>query len=83
MSAPMSPYTVRALDPSTWSAFAALVERHNGVWGGCWCMAFHPEGFGRGTTAQDNRDAKACRVREGTAHAALVFDLVDQQRAGR
>jgi hypothetical protein len=21
-------------------------ERHNGVWGGCWCMAFHAEGVG-------------------------------------
>ena len=34
----------RPLDESTWSDFAQLVERHNGVWGGCWCMGFHAEG---------------------------------------
>src|SRR5207249_199903 len=31
-------YTVKALDESTWAAFAALVERNTGVFGGCWCM---------------------------------------------
>jgi hypothetical protein len=36
-------YTVRALDESTWPAFATLVERNNGIFGGCWCMGFHPE----------------------------------------
>ena len=37
-------------------------------------MAFHPEGVGRGKTAAQNRSEKECRVREGTAHAALVYD---------
>jgi GNAT superfamily N-acetyltransferase len=37
----MSTYTVRPLGPETWDAFAALAERHNGVWGGCWCTWFH------------------------------------------
>jgi hypothetical protein len=67
-------YTVRALDELTWAAFAALVEHNNGVFGGCWCMGFHPEGFGRGTTPTLNRERKLARVRAGTAHAALVFD---------
>ena len=40
-------YTVEALDESTWVAFAALVERNNGVFGGCWCMGFHSEGVGK------------------------------------
>ena len=31
------------LDASTWDAFAELVERNNGVYGGCWCIAFHTE----------------------------------------
>jgi len=35
-------------------------------------MGFHEEGFG--DTAAENRAAKECRVREGRAHAALVFD---------
>ncbi len=65
----MAELTTRALEPATWDAFAALVERNNGVWGGCWCMGFHPEGF-----SDDNRGAKEARVREGRAHAALVFD---------
>jgi hypothetical protein len=29
--------TIRPLTPQTWDAFADLAERHNGVWGGCWC----------------------------------------------
>ena len=64
----------RPLDESTWSDFAQLVERHNGVWGGCWCMGFHPEGVGRAKTVAQNRAEKEARVREGRAHAALVYD---------
>jgi GNAT superfamily N-acetyltransferase len=67
-------YTVKALDESTWDAFAALVERNNGVFGGCWCMGFHPDGVGNDTTPSMNRKRKLERVRAGTAHAALVFD---------
>ncbi len=66
-------YKIRALDESTWAAFAALVERNNGVFGGCWCMGFHPEGVGKGTTPALNRKRKHARVRAGAAHAALVF----------
>jgi GNAT superfamily N-acetyltransferase len=70
-------YTVQALDELTWDAFAALVERNNGVFDGCWCTGFHPEGVGKGTTAAQNRERKLERVREGKAHAALVFDGED------
>jgi GNAT superfamily N-acetyltransferase len=69
-----SRYTVKPLDESTWDAFAALVERNNGVFGGCWCMGFHPDGVGKDTTYELNRERKLERVRAGTAHAALVFD---------
>ncbi len=63
------------LDASTWPDFAALVERNNGVWGGCWCMGFHSEGVNdRERTPERNRADKECRVAEGRAHAALVFD---------
>ncbi len=66
--------TLCPLTPETWPAFAALTEAHGGVWGGCWCMAFHAEGANRpGQTAAGNRAAKEARVRAGTAHAALVF----------
>ncbi len=64
----------RPLDETTWSDFARLIEIHNGVWGGCWCMAFHVEGVGRSKTSKQNRIEKECRVREGRAHAALVYD---------
>ena len=37
-------------------------------------MAFHEQGIGKQSTAEQNRRAKECLVREGRAHAALVFD---------
>jgi GNAT superfamily N-acetyltransferase len=64
----MADFTVKPLDESTWPDFARLVEKHNGVWGGCWCMAFHRKPDGQ------NRSEKECRVREGRTHAALVYD---------
>lgn len=71
-----SRYTVKALDQSTWAAFAALVERNNGIFGGCWCMAFHPEQPCTDVQQEryaQKRAAKEQRVREGKTHAALVL----------
>jgi GNAT superfamily N-acetyltransferase len=68
----MSDFIVKALNKSTWPDFARLVEKHNGVWGGCWCMGFHEEGLGRSYAV--HRAEKEARVREGRAHAALVYD---------
>ena len=65
-------YTTRPFDASTWAAFAELAERNNGVYGGCWCMAYHPEPSR--TSSAHNRAAKERRVQEGRAHAALVID---------
>ncbi len=61
----MSDYTVEPLGPDTWDAFAALAEKHNGVWGGCWCTWFH-RGVGRDFAndpkgAADNRMRKTVR----------------------
>jgi GNAT superfamily N-acetyltransferase len=70
----MKGFRVKSLDRTTWPEFERLVERHNGVWGGCWCMGFHAEGVGRGKTAAQNRSEKETRVRESRAHAALVYD---------
>lgn len=64
-------FTVTELDPSTWDAFAELVERNNGIFGGCWCIGFHPEAPQKGL---DHRTAKYERVQCGQAHAALVLD---------
>ena len=69
----MNTFCIKALDQNTWPDFARLVEKHNGVWGGCWCMAFHPEGIGKGKTPGQNRAEKELRVLEGRAHAALVY----------
>ena len=66
------PYAIRPLDAATWDAFAGLVERNNGVFGGCWCMGYHPDDSR--TDAAQNRAGKQSRVHEGRAHAALVFD---------
>ena len=70
----MPDYTVQALTPQTWDAFARLAEKHNGVWGGCWCTYFHPSIPDRLPGAEGSRLMKHQLVVEGRAHAALVFD---------
>jgi GNAT superfamily N-acetyltransferase len=67
-------YTIKGLGPDTWDAFAGLAERHNGVWGGCWCPWFHTANAEKTRDAGDNRALKERLVHEGKAHAALVFD---------
>jgi GNAT superfamily N-acetyltransferase len=67
-------YVVKPLDPSTWDAYARLLERHNGVFGGCWCTYFHTFHGEKTFTAEGNRTLKKRLVDEGRAHAALVFD---------
>ena len=59
----LATFYVKPLDESTWSDFARLVEKHNGVWGGCWCMAFHSEGVG---PVQDRIPES---IRKGTSSA--------------
>lgn len=67
----MPTFTVGQLDASTWDAFAELVERNGGIFGGCWCIGWHPEAGQRGVSY---RDIKKERVFTDRAHAALVFD---------
>src|SRR5262245_59722683 len=64
-------YTIRELDASTWDVFAELVERNNGIYGGCWCIGYHPECGQRGIS---HRQVKEDRVRSGRAHAVLAMD---------
>lgn len=66
-------WTVAALDSATWPAYADLIERHHGIWSGCWCVGFHddPERF---VSAERNRALKERLVREGRTHAAIVLD---------
>jgi GNAT superfamily N-acetyltransferase len=67
-------YTVKALGPDTLDHYARLIERHNGVWGGCWCTWFHTPPAEKTRTAEGNCALKKQLVSEGLAHAALVFD---------
>lgn len=66
-------YTTRPLSPETWDDFCALVEANNGVWGGCWCIGFHVEGFGKDPSPERNRAAKRAHVDRGTVHQILVY----------
>lgn len=70
-------YEIRALDERTWPDFARLVEANNGVWGGCWCMWYHGKDASADESPVRKRMAKECLVREGQAHASLVFDGAD------
>ena len=66
--------TSKPLTAKTWPAFARLVEKHNGIFGGCWCISFHLEPGEKRHGAEAYRAMKKALVREGRAHAALVFD---------
>ncbi|NYE95805.1 GNAT superfamily N-acetyltransferase [Psychromicrobium silvestre] len=64
-------YRSRPLNAASWDDFAELVERNNGIFGGCWCIGYHPEGSEKGL---NHRVAKQERVFNDRAHAALVYD---------
>jgi GNAT superfamily N-acetyltransferase len=71
----MSEYTIKALDSETWDAYGRLLDKHKGAGfgAGCWCTWFHP----RTETSDSAETGRACKerlVREGKAHAAVVFD---------
>jgi ribosomal protein S18 acetylase RimI-like enzyme len=69
---------VRPLDTTTWPDFVRVMEEHRGVWGGCWCIAFHPARRPRAEADPAyNRSDKEALVRAGQAHAALVYDGPD------
>src|SRR5436309_9356868 len=70
-SPPLEQYETKPLTPETWPDFAALVEANNGVWGGCWCMGFHPEGLQE--TPAGNCAAKRAHVDDETVHQILVY----------
>ena len=73
----MDDFTIKPLAADTWDDFAALIERQgSGSMGApaCWCLWFHP---GQGRADADGLRGRALKerfVRQGQAHAALVFD---------
>lgn len=54
----MGDVEIKPLTPATWEAFAALAQKHNGVWGWCWCTYFHPAFPEKRQSAEGNRDLK-------------------------
>lgn len=67
-------YRIQALGPATWDAYAGLAERHNGVWGGCWCTWFHCYPDPPERRQLGNREFKHQLVLQDRTHAAVVFD---------
>ena len=70
-------FKARELDQRTWPDLERTLEKHDGVWNGCWCVAFH---LARGEKPQEYGGRRAMKeklVRESRTHAALVFDGPD------
>lgn len=70
-------FLVRELGRETWPDFARIVEKHNGVWGGCWCVAFHLNRSEEREWTGKHRAFKEKLVRANRSHAALVYDGTD------
>ncbi len=69
-------FTVNELSPSTWKDFEALFAKHNGVWGGCWCMYYHSQGtflLGSRIRASRNKQDKHALVRKGKSHGIICY----------
>src|SRR3954471_4706378 len=77
----MTDYMVKPLDADTWDAYARLVERHNGVFGGCWCTWFHTFHGEKTFTAEGNRALKERLVHE-VAHTLRWFSTATRQSRG-
>ncbi len=74
---PKSRFSVRELGSETWPDFERVVEKHNGVWGGCWCTAFHLKRSEEKEWSGKHRFLKEKLVRADRSHAALVYDGPD------
>ena len=68
---------IRELGPTTWPDFVRIMEKHNGVWGGCWCVTFHLSRDEEKRMSGQHRALKERLVREDQSHAALVYDGPD------
>lgn len=72
-----SDFGVRELGSPTWPDFVRIMEKHEGVWGGCWCVAFHLTTRDLKRLATPAKAFKESLVRANRAHAALVYDGPD------
>src|SRR2546427_8903529 len=55
---PKTRFRIKELKRETWPDFERIVEKHNGVWGGCWCTAFHLKRSEEEEWAGKHRDSK-------------------------
>ncbi len=67
-------YRIEALTSASWEAYEGLAERHNGVWGGCWCVFFHAYPDPPERKELGNRGFKHLLVEQNRTHAAVVFE---------
>jgi ribosomal protein S18 acetylase RimI-like enzyme len=70
---PAARFLIRELVAETWPDFERIMEKHDGVWGGCWCVSFHESN----RLAPSRRAYKESLVRANHSHAALVYDGAD------
>ncbi|MBS1706026.1 MAG: GNAT family N-acetyltransferase [Armatimonadetes bacterium] len=70
----MGELVVCELNAATWPAYEALLVKHNGIWGGCWCMEFQRKRAEKYATVDAKIQDKRELVAAGEARAALVFD---------
>jgi GNAT superfamily N-acetyltransferase len=73
----MTAYSVTELRPESWLDFERVVEKHHGIWGGCWCITFHLASRGSDRTVEQNHSEKEELVRANRSPAALVYDGAD------
>ena len=74
---PTAQFLIRELGRGTWPGFVRIMEKHNGVWGGCWCVAFHLQPGESYRSVTSRRAYKERLVRANRSHAALVYDGED------
>ncbi len=67
-------YSSKELSQTTWPDFEALFAKHNGVWGGCWCMFYHTKGeFLIKGHGPDNKKSKKALVEKRRTHGIVVY----------
>jgi hypothetical protein len=69
----MTEHTIKPLNLDTWDAYARLIEKHNGIWGGCWCTWFHADdpAFPKKDNTGIDRDHRRTGVSGEALHGAL------------
>ncbi|MCW4459085.1 hypothetical protein [Microbacterium sp. MPKO10] len=64
-------FAIAPLTAETWDMFERLCERHNGIFGGCWCTYFLTMPSEKTFTFEGNKELKKQRVFEDRTHTSL------------